>query len=94
MARQLIDLGADPNQADSYDNLPLSMALFSQNMQLVNYLVDHGADIHKVGAVSQSRSLAACTRPDAYCYVNSEAKPLLQWQNAYIPTYFLAVWKR
>ena len=42
-AKLLIDLGADINQKDGYDNSPLILAVHNRNKELVKYLIEKGA---------------------------------------------------
>jgi len=45
--KRLVELGADVNAASDSGSTPVRSACFMTHLDIVQYLVDHGADIHK-----------------------------------------------
>ncbi len=44
----LIEQGADPNHEAAWCATPFALALYTQDLKLITYLIGHGADVNKV----------------------------------------------
>jgi len=53
LVRILVDKGVDVNKADRYGNTPLILASYYNNENIVNYLIEKGADVQRGADVNK-----------------------------------------
>lgn len=79
----MVDAGADINHATLTQSTPLRAACFDGRLDIVQYLVKHGADLHKLNKFNNSCLMIAAYK-GWYCLVGEWFLRLLLYFNFFI----------
>lgn len=86
VVKTLVRAGADINHATLTQSTPLRAACFDGRLDIVKYLVDHGADVHKLNKYNNSCLMIAAYKGKyiqnlELCYLLNEIDVITKKEN-------------